>query len=143
MTSAWWGTCFSIITRVSSVTSQGSDSPVFLVKNTNCFQVPPQSEVSQIPLFLHMLDFPLLQSPSQQPFVGKHCFCGISRWFNSKESTCQYRRRRRHWLDPWVRKIPWRRKWQPTPVFFSGKSHGQRSLAGYSPWGHKKSDMTE
>ena len=36
-------------------------------------------------------------------------------------------------LDPWVGKIPWRRKWQPTPVFFPGESHGQRSLAGYSP----------
>jgi len=38
---------------------------------------------------------------------------------------------------PWVRKIPWRRKWQPTPVFLPAKSHGERSLAGYSPWGHK------
>ena len=46
-------------------------------------------------------------------------------------------------LIPWVGKIPWRRKWQPTPVFLLGKSHGQRSLAGYSPWGHKESDMTE
>ena len=45
-------------------------------------------------------------------------------------------------FDPWVRKIPWRRKWQPTPVFLPGKSHGQRSLAGYGPWGHKESDMT-
>ena len=45
-------------------------------------------------------------------------------------------------MDPWSGKIPWRRKWQPTPVFF-GKSNGQRSLAGYSPWGHKKSDTTE
>ena len=42
-----------------------------------------------------------------------------------------------------VRKIPWRRIWQPTPVFLSGKFHGQRSLAYYSPWGHKESDMTE
>ena len=42
-----------------------------------------------------------------------------------------------------VRKIPWRRKWQPTPVFLPGKSHGQRSLEGYSPWGHKGSDTTE
>ena len=41
-------------------------------------------------------------------------------------------------FDPWVRKIPWRRIWQPTPVFLPGKSHGQRSLAGYSPWGHKE-----
>ena len=41
-------------------------------------------------------------------------------------------------LDPWVRKIPWRRKWQPIPVFLPGKSHGQRSLVGYSPGGCKR-----
>ena len=46
-------------------------------------------------------------------------------------------------FDPWVEKIPWRRKWQPTPVFLPGESHGQRSLAGYSPWDHEVSDMTE
>ena len=43
----------------------------------------------------------------------------------------------------WGRKIPWRRKWQPTPVLLPGKFHGQRSLVGYSPWHHKESDMTE
>ena len=43
----------------------------------------------------------------------------------------------------WVRKMPWRRKWQPTPVFLPGKSNGQRSLAVYSPWGCKASDMTQ
>ena len=42
-----------------------------------------------------------------------------------------------------ARKILWRRAWQPTPVFLPGESHGQRSLVGYSPWGHKESDMTE
>ena len=42
-----------------------------------------------------------------------------------------------------IGKVPWRRKWQPTPVFMPRESHGQRSLAGYSPWGHKKSDTTE
>ena len=42
-----------------------------------------------------------------------------------------------------VGKIPWRRKWQPPPVFLPGKPHGQRSLEGYNPWGHKESDMTE
>ena len=47
------------------------------------------------------------------------------------------------WIDPWVRKIPWRRKWQPTPAFLPGESHGQRSLAGYSPLGPKELDMTE
>ena len=46
-------------------------------------------------------------------------------------------------LDPWVRKIPCRRKWQPTPVLLPGKTHRQRSLVGCSPWGHKESDMTE
>ena len=43
--------------------------------------------------------------------------------------------------DPWLREIPWRREWQPTPVFLSGKSHGYRSLAGYSPWGHEDLGM--
>ena len=57
-----------------------------------------------------------------------------------KKSACQCRRCR---FDPWMGKIPWRRKWQPTPVFLPGKSHGQRSLAGYSPWGCKELDMTE
>ena len=46
-------------------------------------------------------------------------------------------------FDPWVGKIPWRRKWQPTPVFLPGESHGGRSLVGYSPWGRKESDTTE
>ena len=41
-------------------------------------------------------------------------------------------------FDPWVGKIPWRRKWQPTPIFLLGKSCGQRSQADYSPWGHKR-----
>ena len=50
---------------------------------------------------------------------------------------------KKHEFGPWVRKIPWRRKWQPTPAFLPGESHGQRSLEGYSPWGHKQSDMTE
>ena len=46
-------------------------------------------------------------------------------------------------FNPWVGKIRWSRKWQPAPIFLPGKFHRQRSLAGYSPWGHKESDMTE
>ena len=61
----------------------------------------------------------------------------------SKESACQCRRHRRYGFDPWVRKIPWRRKWQPTPVFLPGKSPGQKSLEGYSLWGPKESDTPE
>ena len=58
------------------------------------------------------------------------------RWISGKEC-------RRHGFDPWVGNIPWRRKWQPTPVFFHGKFHGQRGLKGYSPFNCKESDMTE
>ena len=45
--------------------------------------------------------------------------------------------------DLWVRKIPWSRKWQPTPVFLSVESHGERSLVGHSPSGHKELDTAE
>ena len=62
---------------------------------------------------------------------------GLPRWLSSKESTCQCWR---HRFDPWIRKIFWRRKWQPTPVSLPGKSHGQRNLMGYSPWCHKELD---
>ena len=50
---------------------------------------------------------------------------------------------RRHGFDLWVGKVPWRRKWQLTPVFLPGESHGQRSLEGYSPWVYKESDTIE
>ena len=50
---------------------------------------------------------------------------------------------RRPMFDSWVRKIPWRTKWQPIQVFLPGKSHGWKSLEFYSPWGHKESDTNE
>ena len=65
--------------------------------------------------------------------------CGTS----GKDSTCHCRRHERCEFDPWVGKIPWRRVWQPTPVLLPGKFHGQRSLVGYSLWGHKELDVTE
>ena len=46
-------------------------------------------------------------------------------------------------FDPWVGKIPWRREWLPTPVLLPGEFHGQRTLAGYSPWGHKEWNTTD
>ena len=60
---------------------------------------------------------------------------GLLWWFSRKESACQCRRHRFH---PWVWKIPWRRKWQLTPVVLPGWSHGQRSLVGYSLWDGKR-----
>ena len=62
-------------------------------------------------------------------FVYQSNHLGLPWWLSGKESdTC-----RRRGFDLWVRKIPWGRKQQPTPVFLPGKSHGQRNLVGYSP----------
>ena len=62
---------------------------------------------------------------------------------SGKESGCQCRKCKRRGFDSWVKKIPWRRKWQPTPVFLPGKSHGQRSMAGSGPWdGRVKTRLT-
>ena len=60
---------------------------------------------------------------------------GLPKWLSSKKKSCLQCRRRG--FDPWVGSIPWRRKWQPTLVFLPGESHGQLTLAGYSPWGLK------
>ena len=65
------------------------------------------------------------------------------RGVSGKESACQCRRYKIGGFDLWAGKIPWRRKRQPTLVFLPGKSHGQRILVGYSPWGCKESDKTK
>ena len=62
---------------------------------------------------------------------------------SGKEPAYQCRRLKKSGFNPWVKKIPWRSAWQPTPVFLPEKSLGQRSLVGYSPWSHKESDTTE
>ena len=66
----------------------------------------------------------------------------LLRWHQGKERTCACRRLQRFSFDPWLGKIPWRRKWHSSAVFLHGKFHGQRSLVGYSPWGLKESDMS-
>ena len=68
---------------------------------------------------------------------------GLPGWLSGKECACQCRKLRRWGFDPWIRKIPWRSKWEPSPIFLPGKSHGQKSQEGYSPWGLKESDNTE
>ena len=100
----------------------------------------------------------ILQKPSSHTFRLKYVnsflylrkhhiyFAWISRVLDflggsNGKSICLQRGRPR--FDPWVGKIPWRRKWQPTPIFLPGKSHGRRSLVGYSPWGRKELDTTE
>ena len=86
--------------------------------------------------WVHPLYFKcLLPHAANDYLLGDRGFPGGAR---GKEPTCQCRRPKRHRLDPWVRKIPWRKEWQPTAVFLPGESHGQKSLAGYSPWGHRR-----
>ena len=63
-------------------------------------------------------------------FLWANTLVGLLRWLSGKESACQYRRHRRGRFNPWVRKIPWSRKQQPTPVLLPEKFHGQRSLVG-------------
>ena len=94
--------------------------------------VTPWTAVHQAPLYMKF--------SRQEYWSGLPLPTPLSRWLSAKEFACQCRRCK---FDPWVGKIPWRRKWQPTSVFLPGKSHEQRSLAGYSPWGHKESDMTD
>ena len=73
-------------------------------------------------------------------FISKYLRAMASLGAQWKRIHLQCRKRR---LDPWARKISWRRKWQPTLVFLPGESQGQRSLAGHSPWGQEESDMTK
>ena len=74
---------------------------------------------------------------------GLTAYWGFPGGAGGKERTCRSRRHKKCRFDPWVRKIPWRRMWQPTPIFLPGESLGQRKLVGYSPWGCKESDTTE
>ena len=77
-----------------------------------------------------------LSSSSSNTFLG---FPGSA----VKESACQCRRHKRRGYNPWVGKILWRRKWQPTLVFLPRKFHGQKSLVGHNPQGHKVLDKTQ
>ena len=78
---------------------------------------------------------------ARSPTLEVHCLSSEPPgkwWLSGKETTCQCRRCMRCRFDHQVGKIPWRRKWQPIPVFLPGKSQGQRSLTGYNWWGCKR-----
>ena len=119
------------------------------------FYLDPLSFIPKFPAvlsplcFLTRLCFPatlehhILFSSSSKHLSLHHIWHGLPSQPSGKESTCQCRGHRRWNLSPWVGKIPWRMKWQPTAVFLLGPSRGQRSLLGYSPWGHKELGMTE
>ena len=75
--------------------------------------------------------------------MAKKAKVRLPRCVSGKEPACQCRRHKRGRLDSWIGKIPGRRKWQPTPVFLSGESHGERNLTVCGPPDHKELDMTE
>ena len=81
-------------------------------------------------------------SPRPTPQQSWLLSCGVRREHAGLLSR-RCRKHKRCGFDPWVRKIPWSRKWQPTPVFLPRDFHGQRSLVGYGPWGRKELGMTE
>ena len=87
---------------------------------------PTESTVGSPESFIH--SFNREEAVSHQTVS----YWGFPSSTSGKEPTCQCRRCKRLGFNPWVRKIPWRRWWQPTPVFLPGESHGQRSLVGYS-----------
>ena len=86
-------------------------------------------------------------SPGESQRRG--CLVGCRLWGHTESDTTEVTQQQQQQqcmkpgFDPWVRKIPWRRVWQLTTIFLPGESHGQRSLAGYGPWGPKEWDMTE
>ena len=90
----------------------------------------------------------LLSSPESQGYLQeaqlgrweKGALAPLPKGASQVEAICQ---RRKCGLDPWVRKMPWKRKWQPPPVFLPEECHGQRSAVGYSPWGCKEWDTAE
>ena len=95
------------------------------------------TEISNRPVFYISENVFLILSNS---LLGAHTKSGFPGGTSGKESACQCKR---PGFDPWVRKIPWRREGLPTSVFLPEEFHRERSLAGYSPWGHKELDTTE
>ena len=116
------------------ITSPENNLKLVVASNDESFgeecKLPPQTDRGHQP-----------QWPTGKELKQKNR--GLTGGTCDKESTCQCRRHKRREFHPWVGKIPWRRKWQLTPVFLSGKFHVQRSLVGDSPWSHKQSDTTE
>ena len=91
----------------------------------------------------HSVDYTVCGITKSQTRLSDVHFMGFPGGASGKEPACQCRRYKRCRFDPWVGKIPWKRKWQPTLVFLPGESHGPRSLAGYSPRGRKELDTTK
>ena len=130
---AWLWTWWRLI-------NQGKRSRTRGLRGTKASLSPPCLDYRKQASF-SLLDPPWAPKGRFKQFLlekGRAEISGLPRWRSGKESVYQCRRHKRHGFNPWVRK-----KWQPTLVFLTGKSHWQRNLVGYSPLGHKESDLTE
>ena len=113
-------------------------------KICHCFHFPPFICHEMVGPEAKILAFFFFNVEFQARFsLSSFSLIRLPRWLSSEVSTCQYKNCRRCGFDSWIEKIPWRRKWQATPVFLPVKSHRKRSLAGYSPWGPKELDRTK
>ena len=112
--------------------SKSEQAQILLADLSVFFSKRDMTDSRHTPMGIPWFDEVQHQNNSQSPFGNNY---QLPRWLSGKESTCQCSRLG---FDLWVRKISWRRKWLPTSVFLPGKFCGQRSLAGYSPWGHKR-----
>ena len=139
--------------HLSFLSPKPSPSPQKSIIHKKCTKQLPVPRSVSLKLLCWIID--LMHTGAEPRSFALQCFnngisfflCrhnGLPRWHSGKESIYQYRRQRggRYGFDPWVGKIPWSRKWQPMPVLLPGKHHGQRSLAGHSPWDCSESDMT-
>ena len=126
--------------------------PTWQLRVTSPLQIHNLAAIHQFRMWTSLITSSLLEQQMVFKFVLSHSIVvttghgwddlwsiidllGLPLWLSGKESACQCKR---HRLNPWTGKIPWRRKWQPTPVFLPRKSCGRRSLANYSPWGCKR-----
>ena len=101
----------------------------------------PQRWKQAVAHWSHLLFIELMDAPFYREKRVRLTYSGsIPDASDKKKIYLQCRRPR---FNPWVRKVSWRRKWLPTPVFLPGEFHGEKSLVGYSPWGCKESDTTE
>ena len=125
-------TCFGSTFLATGPAGKSLESSLTsLLIHPHLFYVPSEPVFTKsCPFSIYMISsVPSFKLPLSSPQFNPNWYCQC--WIYKRGG-----------FDPYAGKIPWRRAWQPTPVFLSGEFHGQRSLAGYSPWGHTELDTT-
>ena len=153
----WSGNSWGIYLNKTTI-QKDTRTPMFIAalftiteirKQSNCPSTDEQ--IMKMNIYIHIYTMEYYSAMKRNAFESV-----LMRWMNSepviqsegfpggsvgKKPACQCRRHKRCHFDPWCRKMPWKRAWQPTAVFLPGESQGERSLVGYGSWGCKESDM--